>query len=325
MKTDSMQPKGIFIRLCGVRIVILALGALLALATHSKAASKNGGGTTTTQPIGVQFWLDDFWLDEVHGLTFPNVLIADGDTYAQPSLGLPATAVTPPYKDGLDYVSAKIGRDERIIVNLVSQFKKPAIRFYLVNPGFPAVNPVSSACAPSGVVYTDERPAVANQILGAGSSRQVSTGNSMLIIYGQDFDDMPPGVVRHVNARQNFADDNATVWAVYFGARIFPGGFQYAPCGSCMLVQRLPNTADGKSRWRFSTEAQVITNAAGETENLHVGYLYKGFSSPPVFAGIVNLSLSGTIESLSLEPEPSSEGYTVPDVPAECPLLVPGP
>lgn len=53
----------------------------------------------------------------------------------------------------------------------------------------------------------------------------------------------------------------------------------------------------------------------------NVGYLYNGYSSPPVFAGVLNLSLSGTFESLSNEPEPSNVGYINPDDPDGCPLL----
>lgn len=325
MKTNS-QFAGILGRYWVSRTVIMASGVLLALAWNTEAASKSGGGTASTQPIVAQFWLDDFWLDELYGLTFPNGLVADGNTHAQPSLGLPFTAVTPPYKDGIDYVGAQIGRDQSIYIGLAIQ-KKPAIRFFQVEPRFPIVSAVEtvfpgcSGCAPSGVVYTSERPVIAHQRLGSASPQgtDVNTGNTMLAIYGLNFDDMPPGTVRHVDARLTFSDDNATVWALYYGARVFPGGYQYAPHGSCMVVQRLSNVGD-KARWRFSSEAQLVTHAAGQTEYVHAGYLYKGFSSPPVFAGVVNLSLSSTIESLSSEPEPWSVGYAIPENPPGCPL-----
>lgn len=262
----------------------------------------------------------------MNDLTYANGLVADGDNLAPPSLLLPLTAVTPPYKDGLDRVGVKIGRDQNISIGLAMQ-KKPAIRFVQVEPQFPTVGAVESVfpncvdCAPSGAVYTSERPVIANQRLGAASPQgsAVNTGNTMLLIYGLNFDDMPPNAVRHVSARLTFSDDNATVWGLYLGARIFPGGYKYAPHGSCMVVQRLANVG-GKARWRFYTEPQAVANA-GQTEYWHVGYLYKGFSSPPVFAGVVNLSLSGTIESLSDEPPPSNGGYINPDDPDECPLL----
>ena len=295
----------------------MAASILLTLAWETEAANKpGGGGSTTTQPIAAQFWLD--YLHPLDSL--PNVLLADRD----PDTSYPTLPATAAYKDGIDYVTAKVGRDQNINFNLASQYKKPAVRHFIlnggVNGGALVVQPVPLGCEPSGVGYTDKRPTLASTVIP----------KTMGVLYGLNFADTPPGWVRHVDASLTFQDDAGKSWTIYFGARPLYYNNQpdtpvyYAPCGSCVLVKRLGNV-NGKSRWRFATEGQpIIDPATGQiVEYVHRGYLYTYSDTNPIsllLAGVVDLPLGGTIESLSQETEPSSAGYSVPDNPAGCPL-----
>lgn len=268
-------------------LVFFGLGGPAVLAA-GKGGGK-GGGTRIAAQIS---------LDDTHPSGADNRIVGDGG----------------PYRDGEDRVQGWVSKDTDIYLSLnATQFKKPPIRHLLLNGVFPdslACEAVSPGCAPVGVECTDLRPFLLTEVVGWGYFQ----------ISGANHDDTPPGVERRVNARWVFRDDAGLLWAVHFGPRptytyYFPPGFQAAPCGSCLVVERLENTDAGLSRWRFWTEPQ------GENANLHQSYLYlvddEGVSR---FAGIVNLPLSGTIESLAAQPQPSGEGYTIPEDPAECPL-----
>lgn len=288
---NILRPKGIQTRFCRMGSATIAAGVLLALACNSEAAGKSGGGgTTKDQPIDVQLWLDDVHpvpvIDPATGLPadLPNGVVGDGL----------------PYRHGQDRVSAQIMPDQNINVH-TAQFNKPPIRHFLLNGGFPPDVPPEWVCPTSSVAGTSERPVFDSPVIPI----------SMFQIYGQNHDDTPSGLefIRHVNARLVITDDTGRTWTVRYGSRLSPDGFQYAPGGSCMSVVRLPKTDEGKSRWRFWTEGT------------HLGYLYLFEGNPvrEVFAGVVVLPMSGTFESLTVEPEPSSSGYTVPEDPPDCP------
>lgn len=301
MKRDTLNiraPKRVM-RLGTSWIVILAIALMSVCAEAGKGNGKGGGGGggkgggkggggTSSQWIDVQIWLDD-----IHSVDpgRANGLVADDANLA--------------YTHDQEKVRAQVGSSGNIDLNLNTKSNKPAIRHFLLPNGFPSV--LDLGCAPEGVTLTDERPALRNVIPDA-----------WLQIMGPDFDDLPPGYVRHVNARIAFQDEAGQVWMLHYGARPlcsweFPDCMQYAPCGSCILVKRLPNTPDGKSQWQFATEPR---------DGLHLGYLYRLSSdrnTPTMLAGIIDLPWSGLIETLDPQPLPPSEGYVIPDDPPECP------
>lgn len=274
----------------------------MALAWNTEAAN-NGrtGASTKDYDIYAQIWLDDTTTNPDES-SAPSGVIDDGKGS---------------YINDVDRVMARVGATRDIYLHLNTQTKRTAIRHLMLNGGFPEfVAPafLPQNCNPSGLSPTGERPVF--------NSDEVRIG--FLQIFGNDIDDQPPGVgvVRHLDARWVFGDDAGRTWTVYFGAwPIFTGsndstGFVYAPCGSCMQVERLVTGSD-KSRWRFWTEGQG-------PNHLHVGYLYYypgDPTAPQVFAGIVSLPISGTVESLTSEPTPlPSEGYNPGDGSLTCPL-----
>ncbi|MBI4659052.1 MAG: hypothetical protein HY735_09430 [Verrucomicrobia bacterium] len=282
---------------------------LMTLGWNTGAASKGGtGGSTKDYDIYAQIWLDDF-------NPTPNLdgtLLVNGVTSDDAG----------PYINGVDRVMALVGADRDIVLQFnYPQFKKPPIRHFHLSGEFPQFLAASEHCWPSGLIPTGERPVLDTEVVPFG----------FLQIFGNNIDDMPLYAVRHLDARWVFGDNAGRTWTVFYGAwPLYTGsndstGFVYAPYGSCLRVERLTTGAD-KSRWNFSTEGQEIKDPIGNViaANQHLGYLYyySSDSTPSlVFAGIVNLPISGTVESLTSEPTPlPSRGYNPGDGSLECPL-----
>ncbi|MEW6160759.1 MAG: hypothetical protein AB1813_25295 [Verrucomicrobiota bacterium] len=277
----------------------------------ASGGGKGGGGYPKDPPISSQFWLDDLHT-AASGIpsALANRVVADGNTYTSDPT-LPATTVEPSYQDTLENVSVQVMGEQNINIHLAYQYKKPAVRHFLWSAGFPEDLPAHWAPAPTGVNTTADRPDYTDATIPI----------TMFQIYGLNHDDTPPGIIRYVNARLVVRDHAGETWTVYFGSRPNSAGFKYAPGGSCMAVQRLPNTPAGNARWRFWTEGQTIVTPEGLAENVHLGYLYK-FDGKPVsefFAALVDLPMSGTIESRNPESEPAADGYLIPEDPIECP------
>jgi hypothetical protein len=112
------------------------------------------------------------------------------------------------------------------------------------------------------------------------------------------------GDVRTENAKLTIKDDNGETWIVHFGTKASGDGSFFAPDGDDVVVTRLHNVDSdedgspdnpGKSQWEFSTTG--------------LGYVYRDNNpphSPTEFWGVVTLSFSGTIESLTDELEPGT-------------------
>jgi len=289
----------------------------MALSWNTEAAA--GGGSGKTQPIAVQFWLD--YLHPIDGRS--NLLLDDSaDETSYPTL--PATEA---YIDGINYVTAKVGRDQNINFNLGGgSLKKPAVRHcYLGGAAFDMNGALKVQPVPPGwepvAPYTYNpglRPTLTSTMLP----------KTMGAMYGFNFDDTPQGVIRHVDAFLNFQDQAGRAWRIELGRHPLyynndpTKPYWYAPQGSCVSVERL--AANGrKSRWRFWTEP--ITDEQVGMVDQHIGYLYtypENPTDPLILVGLVDLPFSGTIESLSDEPTPAnSTGYDPGDGTLECTTL----
>ncbi len=281
---------------------LLVAAAAMALTGDTQAAGKGNGGNVGGDVSGwifTQVWFDDTYLD---GGSLANGLVGDGF----------------PYIYGEQNVETLIGRNFSISLDFNKSDKKAALRKVRFNGGFPAIEPVPAGCMP--VLADPSLLVVVTPTPGTGpviNNPNDEAKDAALGFGGQDQDDTPVGFQRHVNGGLTFKDDNNVIWVIRFGRRLAGGGDLFSPCASCLVVERLPNVlVDGESRgqWGFATEA-----TAGGT---HIGYLYRD-NRPPHAAtelwGIVRLSFSGLIESLTPEPEPSATGYEIPEDPDLCP------
>lgn len=199
------------------------------------------------------------------------------------------------YVDAEDNTEMRVGRNRGIFMDFNTHMKKASIRHLHLPGGFPLLG--DTDCPPTGTVTT--------QPVGAGTSfttvaadGSIEIRDARLAISGEDHDDTLVGVVRQINALLTLEDDNGETWFVYFGQDASGSGEFRSPCGDWMVVERLsnildPETGETHARWRFST--------AG------FGYVWRDNNpphGPTEFWGTVSLPMSGTIESLSDEPQP---------------------
>ena len=141
-----------------------------------------------------------------------------------------------------------------------------------------------------------------------------TAANAKIAIAGQDHDDTPVGVKRHVNAIFSIKDYNGELWRLDYGRDPYGSGALRSPGAACMVVERLPETEDGRSQWAFYTEA----TPNGE----HWAYLYRHNREPHApteFWGMVDFPLSGLIVSLTPEPAPIDDGSYVHPEGEGCP------
>jgi len=212
------------------------------------------------------------------------------------------------YLDGVDRAEMRIGRNRNMLMDFNTHKKKDSIRTLHFPYGIPLPAWPEDACLP---ILGDEELTAPT---GPAPDIALAAQDAELKIHGEDHDDTPVGCCRAVNAVLTIEDDNGETWIIHFGGKVAAGGSVYfAPCGSDVIVQRLPNvdsdgdgTPDnpGFSRWAFTTDG--------------LGYVYRD-NNPPhrptEFWGTVSLPFSGVIESLTDEPEPHLEpGQTCADL-----------
>lgn len=272
-------------------LLLLLVISALASGFSAQAAGKGNGGNVGGDLSGwifTQVEVDDNY----RGGSLANGLVNDGN----------------PYVHGVDRVEALIGRNFSILMDFNKQPNKPSIRKLKFPSGLVvsySIATVSSlGCLPSGTLTPPTGPA---PLIANPSKLAV---DAELSFAGQDHDDTPVGCARHVNCRLTMKDDNGRTWIVYFGSRLSAGGNSWAPCGSCLTVERLPNLGGnnpGISQWEFYTEP--LDFDGDSTANEHIGYLFRDNNppnAPTEFWGAVNLPFSGIIESLTLEPVPTT-------------------
>lgn len=254
----------------------LLLAATAAFVTlNTQAAGKGNGGN-----VG----------GDVSGWIFSQVSLDDF-----PGAGI-VSDTGAPYVDGQDLVEALVGRNFNIRLALNTKKGKRSRSFQFPN-GFTVIP--NGACA--ALLSTPCEPQLSDAPVVCSTTDGPDLLNDRAVpaefeILGQDHDDSPVGCVRHVNARLRLTDKNGQGWWVFFGSKAPANGVLQAPCSSCVTIERKNNVA-GKAVWSFFNESPFV------------GYLYRD-NQPPHFpselVGIVSLPFSGTITSLTSEPEPDS-------------------
>ena len=205
-----------------------------------------------------------------------------------------------PYVDGTDRADIRIGRNRSVQMDFNNHKSKPSLRTLHFPGGFLAPAAPAPGCEPTGTT-----PPTAGI---APPSIALAAVDAHLKFGGEDHDDTPVGCRRLVNAVLTVKDDNGQTWVVHFGPRTSPGGFVNAPCGSYMVVERLPNTADGKSQWSFRNFDADVTGETNLPGINGLGYVYRDNNPPHAateFWGTVSLPMSGTLTSLSDETAPT--------------------
>ena len=256
-------------------LVMAALGTVLTVPETAQAAP--GGGKGNGGKVG----------GDVSGWIFSKVKFDDGGSVISDDF---TSADNPDgwYVDGEDRTQMRIGRNRNILMDFNTHNKKDSIRTLVFSGGFPA--PVLDGVTPpilsGGPTTTPSGPGPA---IGSESAAK----DAKLVIKGEDHDNSPVDPEpRRENAVLTVKDDKDETWIVHFGKDVSGGGSEFAPDGDWIEVTRLPNV-DGKSLWTFSTTG--------------LGYVYRDNNpphSPTEFWGVVTIPFSGTIESLTDEPEP---------------------
>jgi len=275
----------------GIRLYLKIIAGCIVLASVSSIllmpevawAEKGGNGKGKTGDVG----------GDVSGWIFCRVTFDDSGAVQSDRKG--------EYVDGVDLAAMAIGRNRNISMDFNTHNKKDSIRTLHFPSGFPTPQWPANNCLP----ILDNRLTAPT---GPDPEITLAAKDAELSIKGEDHDDTPVGCSRAVNAVLTVKDDNGETWFIYFGNNIGGGGTNLrAPCGDDVIVERLSNAdfdGDGElnSQWSFSTSG--------------LGYVYRDNRpphGPTEFWGALSLPFSGTITSLSNEPEPDGSCCDFPD------------
>lgn len=275
----------------GLCVMVVTAGLVLAivwviLATPGTAWAEKGGKGKTGKVGG-----------DVSGVIFSKVTFdyRGSDGVTSDGLG--------DYVDGVDRTEMRIGRNFDIRMDFNTHKKKDSLRTLRFPGGFPVpvLPPVEdppgtpNPCWPTFDGLTTPDSGATGPTIPVGGLAQ----DAELVFHHQDHDDTPVGCCRGVGARLTVKDDNGETWFVWF-ARLYG-----LDCRDYMIVKRLPNLdldgVDGPdnpgiSQWKFSTSTTGRAYVYRDNNPPH---------APTEFWGVVTLPMSGIIESLTDETEPT--------------------